>query len=174
MSYTWEMRMSLLLFLLLALPLMAQTVYKTNEDGVTSFSDTPPAEGEAEVFTIATPAPVDDGLLDQRLAAMRETTDRMAADRREREQHRAELRALQTPAPEPPAQPQSIVTTPVWSQSYWSGYQRPLRPPPPIYPWRPTPQPLPHQPALPSAPPGWSVMQPGNAQLMRPIVSSRN
>lgn len=174
MSYTWGMRTLFFLILLLAPPLMAQTVYKTTEGGVTSFSDTPPEVGEAEVLTISAPAPADDGLLDERLSAMRETTDRMAADRREREQHRAELRALQTPAPELPAQPQSIVTAPVWSQSYWSGYQRPLRPRPPIYPWRPTPQPLPHQPMQPTAPPGWSVMQPGNAQLMRPIVSSRN
>jgi hypothetical protein len=163
------------LILLLSPPLFAQIVYKTVEDGVTSFSDTPPEDGEAQTLTINPPAPADDGLLDKRLAAMRDTTDRMAADRREREQHRAEMRALQQPTTEPVAS--GGVQTPAWSQGYWPNYLGAVRPRPPFHPWRPSPAPLP-SPGRPgvegAAPPGWSVMQPGNAQLMRPIVSTRN
>ena len=83
---------------MLALPFcasaMAATVYKTvDEQGVVSFSDIPPV-GDPSVQTMeisaATPAGSEDA--QQRLEDMRETTDRMAADRREREKHRAELR----------------------------------------------------------------------------------
>lgn len=76
----------------------AATVYKTvNEDGSTSFSDTKPV----------TDAPVEKVKINvqessltpqqqqQRLDDMRETTDRMASDRMEREQQRAELQAKQ-------------------------------------------------------------------------------
>lgn len=156
----------LILLCLLSVPAFAQTVYKTVEDGVTTFSDAPPTEGVAEVFEMQVPPRSDDGLLEERLAEMRETTDRMAADRREREQHRAELRALTAPE-EPPAVAEAPPTT-VWAGGFWPGYvNRPIRPRPPLRPGPPVrPQPLPQQ-------PGWSVMQPGNSQLMRPIVSSR-
>ena len=76
----------------------AATVYKTvNEDGTTSFSDTKPV----------TDAPVEKVKINvqessltpqeqqQRLDDMRETTDRMASDRMEREQQRAKLQAKQ-------------------------------------------------------------------------------
>jgi TolA-binding protein len=85
----------------LALPFcvsaMAATVYKTvDEQGVVSFSDIPPV-GDQSVQTMeinaSTPAGSEDA--QQRLEDMRETTDRMAADRREREKHRAELRKQQ-------------------------------------------------------------------------------
>ena len=155
----------LILFFSLIEVLYAQTVYKSVEDGVTSFSDQPPESGESEAIELNVPPVSDDGLLEQRLAEMRETTDRMAADRREREQHRAELKAQQQ-VPEP-----QVVTVeqPVLVGGYWPNYGRPNRPRPPFRPGRPVkPTPLPAQPA-----PGWSAMQPGNSQLMRPIVSSR-
>ncbi len=87
-----------LLLLVFAVPLLAATVYKTvDSKGVVTYSDTPPAEG-AEVETLvidvqaAEPA---QGAQDQ-LEAMRETTDRMVADRQQREKHRAEMRKLQS------------------------------------------------------------------------------
>ena len=90
-------------FLLLGcLPVAADTVYKTVDDkGVVSFSDIPP-EGDPEVesFQIATPPPQDAEVAQQRLEDMRETTDRMASDRREREKHRAEMQELQATAPQ--------------------------------------------------------------------------
>ncbi|MEM1402546.1 MAG: DUF4124 domain-containing protein [Pseudomonadota bacterium] len=151
--------------LLLSSNALSQTVYKSVEGGVTSFSDQPPESGDAEAIELNVTPVSEDGLLEQRLAEMRETTDRMAADRREREQHRAELRAQQQ-APEP-----QVVTVeqPTLVGGYWPNYGRPNRPRPPFRPGRPVkPTPLPAQPV-----PGWSVMQSGNSQLMRPIVSSR-
>jgi hypothetical protein len=148
---------------------VAQTVYRSIEDGVPTFSDSPPASGPAEEIVIDVAEPAPDPELEKRLAALRETTDRMADDRREREEHRAKLRELRRAVPEP-AEPQSTV---VVAEELWPAYVRPrplwqpylpLRPRPPL---RPTPAPLP------SPPPGWSVMKPGNAQLMRPVVSGR-
>lgn len=154
---------------LLCLPAMAQTVYRTVENGVVTFSDTPPEDGKAEIIDMPELPPVNSDLLDQRLSAMRETTDRMAEDRREREKHRAELRVSRAQE-----QPVPVVETPATAVvgAYWrprQGIWRPGRPPNHRPPYRPIPAPLPS----PASPPGWSVMQPGNAQLMRPIVSSR-
>lgn len=161
---------------LLSPSLLAQTVYKTVEDGVTSFSDSPPDAGAVEVLSIEVPPVSDDGMLEERLAEMRDTTDRMAEDRREREKHRAELRELQqTPAlPAVAAEPATGTMTTTWQGEYWPGYVRPIRPRPPMRPHppgrpQPLPQPLPHTQSV----PGWSVMQPGNSQLMRPVVSGR-
>lgn len=160
--------MRALLLLIVAAPAFAQTVYKSVENGVTSFSDTPPPDtASVETLTIDTPPAADDGLLEERLTQMRETTDRMAEDRRERERHRAELRE-QSPEPQVIQQP-----VPVWAGNYWPAYRAPVRPRPPGRP-RPPLRPGHSRPApLPAAPPGWSVMQPGNQQLMRPVVSSR-
>lgn len=74
----------------------ATTVYRSvDAQGVVSFSDQPPAAGQpAEQLVIDTPTPQLSAADEQRLTAMRETTDRMAADRRERELHRAQLREL--------------------------------------------------------------------------------
>ncbi|EED32315.1 hypothetical protein NOR53_3353 [gamma proteobacterium NOR5-3] len=165
------MKIVLAFALLLSPSLLAQTVYKTVEEGVTTFSDSPPQTGAAEVLSIEVPPAADDGLLEERLAEMRETTDRMAEDRRQREQHRAELREIQQTAsvPPPATEPTGTLTT-GWEGSYWPGYVRPIRPRPPIRPGPPVrPQPLPASQTV----PGWSVMQPGNSQLMRPVVSSR-
>ena len=73
------------------------TVYKSvDEHGVVSFSDTPPADSaDVQRMQIDTPPPSSTGEYEQNLEAMRETTDRMAADRREREKHRAEMREIQ-------------------------------------------------------------------------------
>ena len=155
----------LLVLIVLVSPAWGQTVYKTVEDGVVSFSDTPPEEGDAEVLTVEVPQPADDGVLEERLAQMRETTDRMAEDRRAREKHRAEMRAITATVPEPVEIEQPATS---WAGGYWPPYYlAPHRPRPPYRPGYPYPTPLPEP------PPGWSVMQPGNAQLMRPIVSSR-
>ena len=155
----------ILVLLLVSVGAAAQTVYKSVEDGVPTFSDAPPPEGEVEVIHMQVPPAPKDDLLEARLEDMRETTDRMAADRREREKHRAELRAMNAPEPEPR---EIEMPAMVWGGGFWPAYgSRPNRPRPPFRPVPPQrPQPLPQQ-------PGWSVMQPGNAQLMRPIVSSR-
>lgn len=172
----------ILLSALFAPALLAQTVFKSVEDGVPTFSDSPPPDGDAEVLTIDVPPVADDGLLDERLTAMRETTDRMAADRREREQHRAELKKLQQEAAlaarSPP--PASAAGYDSWSQStvlapgIWPGYRYPIRPRPRHPVARPHPRPLAATRPGVQPPPGWSVMRPGNAQLMRPVVSSRD
>lgn len=162
------MRYSILALLFTPVLVFAQPVYRTVEDGVVSFSDTAPLEGEADVVQLEVSPASDDGLLEERLVAMRETTDRMAADRRERE----ELRLKQSSAQREAAQSSvAAVQPPVWSHNYWPRSGGALRPRPPFrpgYPSRPT-QPLQET----QAPPGWSVMQPGNAQLMRPVVSGR-
>jgi len=96
----------LLLVSLCCLPALAATVYKTvDENGVVSFSDTPPAtDAPVETMKIDAPTPEVSADEQQRLQDMRETTDRMAADRKAREQQRAELRKEQsqpaTPAPD--------------------------------------------------------------------------
>ena len=73
----------------------ATTVYKTvDARGRVSFSDQPPASDAAvEVLDYSMPTVRPSPMDTARLEAMRETTDRMAADRREREAHRAKLRA---------------------------------------------------------------------------------
>ena len=85
-------------FLAALLPCLAcaTTVYKTvDKDGVVTFSDAAPVDGQtAQRLTIDVIEPQLTETEQQRLDAMRETTDRMAADRMAREQHRAELREL--------------------------------------------------------------------------------
>ncbi len=73
----------------------AATVYKTvDAEGRVSFSDQPPPAGApVEVLDYRVPAVSPSSIDTARLEAIRETTDRMAADRREREAHRARLRA---------------------------------------------------------------------------------
>jgi TolA-binding protein len=113
------------LLMMLCLPGQAATVYRTvDESGVVSFSDTPPA-GDAPVETMkinaATPkvSPEEQ----QQLEDMRETTDRMAADRREREKQRAELRQEQAQS--------NVAQQPDYTDymDYSSGYNRVYRGP---------------------------------------------
>jgi hypothetical protein len=84
------------LALLCCLPVLAETVYKSIDDsGVVSFSDTrPPGDAIVETVVIDVPAAPTSAQTQQRLDDMRETTDRMAADRMAREKHRAEMRQL--------------------------------------------------------------------------------
>ena len=75
----------------------ATTVYRTvDQHGAVSFSDTPPLQTDipAEELHIQTTGSRDDAATTERLAAMRETTERMIASRMARERHRAELRKL--------------------------------------------------------------------------------
>jgi hypothetical protein len=84
------------LSLLCCLPGFAATIYKSiDEHGVVSYSDTRPADDivvETLVIDIQALPPGEQA--QQRLQDMRETTDRMVADRMAREKHRAELRQL--------------------------------------------------------------------------------
>jgi len=83
------------LSILCCLPVCSATIYKSvDENGVVIFSDTmPPEDVLVETLEIEVQAPPE-GLEAQRLQDMRETTDRMVADRMAREKHRAELRQL--------------------------------------------------------------------------------
>jgi hypothetical protein len=84
------------LLLLCSQPVPATTVYKSVDDsGVVSFSDTVIEENvQLEQVEIDVEETRDEDA-QQRLHDMRDTTDRMAADRRAREKHRAEMRELQ-------------------------------------------------------------------------------
>jgi hypothetical protein len=84
------------LSLIFSLPITAATVYKSvDKGGVVTFSDTPPIQNvTVETVEIVEHAP-SSGEQTERLEDMRETTDRMAADRMAREKHRAEIRKLQ-------------------------------------------------------------------------------
>ncbi len=149
------------------------TVYRhVDEKGVVTFSDTPPeGELEAETVNIAAPAAQDPDAYLKNLDAMRETTDRMAADRREREKHRAELREINES--NQGSQGTQVVEYREYSD-YWPvyggpGYTTPGRPP-----WRPGYRPRPEHPiARPPYRPSPPGIQPGpNSQLMRPILST--
>lgn len=171
------MKLPVLVFLLASCHAVAQgqaTVYKTvDDDGVVSFSDVPPTNGaEVEQFDIKTPAVSTTDEYQQNLEAMRETTDRMIEDRREREKHRAEMRELQArieaqqqPAIDPGRNYSTYI--PGWTGG---GYYRPGYPP-----WRPGHRPGPEfpivRPPLHPVPPGISRPTQNNSQLMRPILS---
>jgi len=158
-----------LLALLAAGPLSAATVYKTvDENGVVSYSDTAPAiEQEAEVMVIDVPAPQDSESAQEQLEAMRETTDRMVADRQQREKHRAEMRKLQAES-----EPQVIeYGAPADSGGIYTGYY-----PYPVYRpggYRPRPtHPIARPPLRPRPgyPPREDIISPGHdypASLIR-------
>jgi Domain of unknown function (DUF4124) len=163
----------LLLAILMASPLRAAptTVYKTVDDrGTVSFSDTPPpGDAPVETLQLETPAPASDDLYRQRLEDMRATTDRLAAERREREQHRADLsrqaQVAGSPAAGAPAAGTPAAGSP--AAAYLPGYY-----PYPVY-WRG--QWLPHYrpgpaPRPPLRPPALRSDLQHNRQLMRPIV----
>lgn len=134
---------------------LAAKVYKyVDAEGRVTYSDQPPAEGDAvEVLDLQLPersqADIDNDLA--RIEAMRETTDRMAADRREREAARAKSRAeaeAARAAAYQPAYPEyyyppdnyyggSINTSSRYSYSGWRGgiyigNGRPVGPRPPF------------------------------------------
>lgn len=107
--------------------LQAATVYKTVDDnGVVSYSDTPPAEGVVtETLVIDVQDPQLTETEQQRIEDMRATTDRMVADREAREKHRAELREQQAER-QRAAQPDYVV---VESDPYPFYYPYPVRRP---------------------------------------------
>jgi FtsZ-interacting cell division protein ZipA len=117
----------------------AATVYKTVDDnGVVSYSDTPPVdEAPVETLVIDVRVPELDETAQEQLEAMRETTDKMVADRQQREKHRAEMRQQQ-----PQSQAGSQVAQYTDQSSYsgtYSGYYpypvyRPGRRPRPGHP----------------------------------------
>lgn len=144
----------------------ATTVYKTvDENGAVSFSDKSSAE-DAEVLKVSTPPPQAPEEYIANLEAMRETTDRMARDRREREKHRAELKEIAARDAAQQAQNQPIYT------GYYPGYSGAYRyrGRPPYRPgFRPKPEhPIAHPPLR--SDPG--PFRPLNSQLMRPMLPS--
>ncbi len=169
-------RYSLLIIGVAGIPLAsAQTVYKTvDESGAVSFSDTPPAgDTEAETLQINAPPPSSDPTQQANLEAMRETTDRMAEDRREREKHRAEMREIQARNTAGDSNQSNM-------DDYYDSYY-------PIYtgynnrryynhrpPYRPGFRPKPEHPI--ARPPHRPIPRDtgsNNSQLMRPIVSGK-
>jgi hypothetical protein len=144
------------------------TVYRSlDAQGTVTFSDQPPADTPAEVLAIDVPPAADPGLLEARLEAMRESTERMAADRRARESQRAQLAAARQPEPvsealsEPAPRTRVVPAAPLYG---WPAYHRPWLPRPPVRP----------RPVQPPLLPGQSVLpQRNNEQLMRSILSSR-
>ena len=146
----------LILALLLggALSAGAATVYRSvDENGVVTYSDTVPENGsEVETLVIDVPTPQLTESEQDRLEAMRETTDRMIADRERREKHRAELRQQQAAS-----RPQVVeYIQPAYDgDSYYPVYY-----PYPVHRpgWRP-PYPVPRPPVRP-VPPG-KVIGPG-------------
>lgn len=147
-NYSWLAALSLLC----CLPSFAATVYKSiDENGVVSYSDTRPAEDiVVETLVIDDQAPSTTEQAQQRLQDMRETTDRMVADRMAREKHRAELRQLeaQTNAQQPSQDvPDYYDSSPIYTGNYGFPAQRP---------WRPSHHPRPEHPIAhpPLRPPG--------------------
>ena len=151
------------LLLLCATAGFSTTVYKTvDEKGVVSFSDMPPAGGmPTQVLQIIPTSPQSPEAFLERFEAMRETTDRMVSERRAREKHRAELKEInaRTASLQPSEQPALAPYT-----DYFPVYSRRSR----------------HRGYIPSHPvirPPLHKMQgvtgSSNAQLMRPLVSTR-
>jgi hypothetical protein len=91
-------RVLAIILLLFCLPGTAATIYKSvDARGRVSYSDQPPLESTlVDILEYSETAPTLAATLAAdnaaRLTAMRETTDRMAADRREREASRASIR----------------------------------------------------------------------------------
>lgn len=150
------------LFLSLACGAVADstTVYRfVDSNGVVGFSDTPPPEGvSVEALQIAAPATSSADSL-QRLEAMRQTTDRMASDRQEREAQR-ELARLRAAAGEA-ARERSVPREQVRHEYIYL-------PAPTMLPWRHGYHSPPHRPRDPSR---LGIIRGPNSQLMRPILS---
>ncbi len=165
------------LAMLWCLPCFAATIYKSiDKNGVVRFSDTLPMdEILVETVEIEEPVSLPGEQAQQRLQDMRETTDRMVADRMAREKHRAELRQLeaQTNAQRMAQDvPDSVDSSPIFTGvNTWPVYV-------PWRPWRPghhrprPEHPIAHPPLRPpvnTRPPGMRPL-PGNdypASLIR-------
>lgn len=138
------------------------TVYRTvNEHGVVEFSDSPPPDGvEAKQLEIAPIQPVDPAQARANLEALRETTDRLAAQRSDREVRRSPIVFLEAPAqPSPITSPGGVTRETI----YLPPVYYPVRRPPHYPPDRP------HPPLRPQAMPE----RDRNSQLMRPITEQR-
>ena len=140
-KYSWLAALSFLC----CLPSFAATIYKSiDENGVVSYSDTRPADDSVvETLVIDEQSPAATEQAQQRLQDMRDTTDRMVADRMAREKHRAELRQLeaQTNAQQSSQDiPDYYDTSPIYTGYYSYPAQRPWRP------WRPSHHPRPGHP----------------------------
>lgn len=163
------MKKLLPVLLLCCLAAEAQTVYRSvDETGAVSFTDTPPAdEQDVEEVRLNVAAPQDPEAYQQSLEDMRETTDRMADDRREREKHRAEMREIAArTASQQPQEQQSLVDHYSTAWNYGGYNHRPGRPP-----WRPGYRPKPEQPIYrPPVQPHPGHPLNGNSQLMRPML----
>ncbi|MEH6583884.1 MAG: DUF4124 domain-containing protein [Halioglobus sp.] len=162
-----------LLLLLFSASGSAVTVYKTVDgQGVVSFSDTPPVgDADAEVLQIVPAQAHEPEVYLQRFEDMRETTDRMAMDRREREKHRVELNEQRARAASY-RQPAQVGYTE--SSGYYSAYSRRYGNGGHI-PWRPGFRPKPEHPIVrPPHRPGYGSTGSSNKQLMRPLVSSQS
>ena len=166
--------LALTLLTLSAVCVAQTTVYRhVDENGVVTFSDTPPdASVEAEEMRIQAQTAQDPNAYLQNLDAMRESTDRMVADRQERERHRSELRQInaessqQSPQTYSEPYPDYVNVWPVYSAPVYGRPGRPGKPP-----WRPGYRPKPEHPiARPPYPVQPTVpVAGGNSQLMRPI-----
>ena len=160
------------LLLLCATAGFSTTVYKTvDEKGVVSFSDIPPAGGlPTEVLQITPTNPQSPEAYLERFEAMRQTTDRMVSERREREKHRAELKEINARTVSlQPTEPSGL--TPY--ADYFPVYSRRTRRHGYV-PSRPGYRPKPEHPVIrPPLQKLQGVMGSSNAQLMRPLVSTR-
>lgn len=136
------------------------TVYRfVDSNGVVGFSDTPPPGNvSAEALRIVAPVSAPADTL-QRLEAMRQTTDRMAADRQEREARR-ELVRLRAAAGEAARQRPALREQVRHEYIYLPAATVP--------PWRRGYYPPPHRPPDPSR---LGIIPGPNSQLMRPILS---
>ena len=161
----------LIISLLYSAHAVSDTVYKSvDENGAISFSDIPPENGdETEKLQLVVPQPSSSGESLANLEAMRKTTDKMAADRLEREKNRAEMRELQASK-----QSQAVSSTDYVDNYYpiTTGYDNRKyynhRPP-----YRPGLYPRPEHPiARPPMRPSSAGSGSSNSQLMRPITSS--
>lgn len=160
------------LLLLFSSTVFATTVYKTvGENGVVSYSDTLPEGGvPSEVLHITPVMPHSADAHLESLEAMRETTDRMAADRREREKHRAELNEIRARS----QYNKDFGTVEHQYVDYYPVYPRDYRHKP-RPPWHPGYRPKPEHPIVrPPLRPAHRAIGSTNSQLMRPLVSSRN
>ncbi len=124
------LRLLFLIPMFLCLPVAATTVYKSVDAyGRVTFSDQPPTEGSlVDILEYNDPAPVPSAGDAARFAAMREVTDRMAADRRERETARAQARKMQYEAQASQVQIEDYY----YDYPYYRGYQRRHRPHHPV------------------------------------------
>ena len=98
---------------------VATTIYKSvDADGRVTFSDQPPPDEDVvDILEYRDPEPNTSALDRERIEAMREVTDRMAADRREREASRADARAARQQQAQP-AYPQPYD----YEAGYYGGY----------------------------------------------------